>query len=258
MPVRTIPLIAAVFFCLTGWVCGVSASGAEGSGSAGPTTAPANLFDPAPATTAPAADAGGGQLPEGQKVSVGSFGQVDLHVKDVDLTKVLQLLSIQSQHNIVAGKGVTGTVSADLYNVDFYDALRAILQPNGYGYKEQANCLYVYSCDDLKKLTDVDHKTIARVVRLNYLDATDAGTFVSKLLSSSGSIALPPPPPDAVTPTLSDDGSNKFANQESLVIVDYPENVEQIVCVLEQLDVRPKQVLIDSTVLEVKIDEENG
>jgi type IV pilus assembly protein PilQ len=263
MPVRTISLIATVFFCLMGWVYGVSANGAEGNGEAAPTTAPVGLFDLAAPTPAPAAAPAGDtpgtpDLPEGQKVSVGSFGQIDLHIKDLELTKVLQLLSIQSQRNIIAGKGVSGTVSADLYNVDFYDALRAILQPNGYGFKEQNNCLYVYSADDLKKLTDVDHKTVAKVVRLNYLDATDAATFVSKMLSSGGAITLPPAPPDALQPTLSDNGSNKFANAETLVIVDFPENVEQIMNVLEQLDVRPKQVLIDATVLEVKIDEENG
>ncbi|HEX7008908.1 MAG TPA: hypothetical protein VF184_02935, partial [Phycisphaeraceae bacterium] len=51
-------------------------------------------------------------LPQGQQVKVGSFGQIDLHVKDLDLTKVLQLLSIESKRNIIASRSVAGTVSA--------------------------------------------------------------------------------------------------------------------------------------------------
>ena len=148
MPVRTMSC-AAVFFCLAGWVYSASANGAEGKTPAGSATAPASIFDaPAgpgaaatnPATTNPAAaglpgsDSGALDLPEGQKLSVSSFGQIDLHVKDLDLNKVLQLLSVQAQRNIVAGKNVAGTITADLYNVDFFEALRAILQPNGYGY----------------------------------------------------------------------------------------------------------------------------
>ncbi|MEO1237308.1 MAG: hypothetical protein AAFX76_11025, partial [Planctomycetota bacterium] len=70
---------------------------------------------------------------EGQDVAVDSLGQIDITVKDLEIAKVLQLLSIQSQRNIVASRNVSGKVSADLYGVSFNEALEAILTPNGYG-----------------------------------------------------------------------------------------------------------------------------
>ena len=276
---KAMHVTTAVFFCLVGWVWSASAIGAPPESPDGTTPEPtpavapatqaaptpqANVAEPAkaPATPqqaeTPAPEGNAAELLAGPKVNVGSFGQIELHVKDLDMTKVLQLLAMQSQRNIIASKNISGTVTADLYNVGFFDALKAILQPNGYGFKEQGNFIYVYTAEELKKLQDVDRKTIAKVVRLNYMSASDAATFVTKMLSSAGSIALNGPAADNMQPTLADNGINKFANAETLVIVDFPENVEQIVKVLEQLDVRPKQVLIEATVLEILINEEDG
>ena len=64
---------------------------------------------------------------------------VDLHVKDEDLANVLEMLSIQSQKNIIASKDVSARVTANLYGVTFYEALDAILNVNGYGFIEEGN-----------------------------------------------------------------------------------------------------------------------
>lgn len=50
-------------------------------------------------------------------VNVDDAQIVDLHVKDEDLANVLEMLSIQSQKNIIASKGVTARVTANLYGV---------------------------------------------------------------------------------------------------------------------------------------------
>ena len=84
-------------------------------------------------------------------VEMDSFGKIDLAVKDLEIAKVLQLLSIQSQKNIVTSRNVSGTVSADLYGVSFHDALDAILSPNGFGYEEKGNFIYVYTAQELEE-----------------------------------------------------------------------------------------------------------
>ena len=197
------------------------------------------------------------ELPQGQTVEVGSFGEIDLHVKDLDLTKVLQLLSIQSQRNIIASRNVAGTVSADLYDVDFYEALDAILQTNGFGYEEKGNFIYVYTADELKAIQDSQRVTTTEVVQLDYLTAADASTFVSPLLSGAGSIAVSGEVGKGFQPSLGSNGEDSFSSQATLVIHDYPENVEAILAVIEQIDVRPKQVLVESMILSAKVDEDN-
>lgn len=197
-------------------------------------------------------------LPQGQQVNVGSYGQIDLHVKDLDLTKVLQLLSIQSEKNIIASRNVAGTVSADLYGVDFYDALGAILHPNGFGYEEQGQFIYVYTQNELEEKRERERETVFRVVRLSYISGADAATFITPLLSSAGSVAISADAEDGFQPTISDGGANSFAHTDTLLINDYAENVDRIVGVLKQIDVRPKQVLIESTILQTSLTEANA
>lgn len=243
-----------VFFCSVGCICSTSALGAEGGNLAGsgepiaPDTTPA-LFETASEDEA---------LPQGQQVEVGSFGQIDLHVKDLDLTKVLQLLSIQSQRNIIASRNVAGSVSADLYGVDFYEALDAILHTNGFGYREKGQFIYVYTTEEIAQLEDENRELAYEIVRLNYINAADASAFASPLLSSAGSIALSGEADEGFEPSLSDGGSNSSAHQDTLVIRDYAENIEQILAIIQKLDTRPKQVLVEATILQARLTEANA
>lgn len=244
-----------VFFCSVGCICSTSALGADGDNPAGSgePIAPDNTT-PALFETASEDEA----LPQGQQVEVGSFGQIDLHVKDLDLTKVLQLLSIQSQRNIIASRNVAGSVSADLYGVDFYEALDAILHTNGFGYREKGQFIYVYTNEEIAQLEDENRELAYEIVRLNYINAADASAFASPLLSSAGSIALSGEVKPGFEPTISKGGENSSAHPDTLVIRDYPENIEQILAIIQKLDVRPKQVLVEATILQARLTEANA
>ncbi len=252
-------LTAAAFFCLGGWVCTDPAIAANGVvpvdyrlfATAEEGDAPKNdLFDsgrPAPAA-----------IPDGQTVKAGSFGEIDLHVKDLDVSTVLQLLSIQSKRNIIATKDVSGSVTADLYGVDFYDALDAILQANGFGYREKGKFIYVYTAKELAEIQKQEEKPVTRIIRLNYLNSKDASTFVTPLLSGAGSIALSGSVPSGMAATISDNGNETSSHQPTLVVRDLQANIDQIVSVIKELDIRPKQVSIKATVLQAKLTEANA
>ncbi|MFA9480200.1 secretin N-terminal domain-containing protein [Phycisphaerales bacterium AB-hyl4] len=254
MVIRYNKRLAGLFFCLTG------------IGYAGPVTLADEVEPASPAVEETAndrevVDAHGDprDLPEGQTVEVGSFGQIDLHVKDLPLTQVLQLLSIQSQRNIVASRQVSGNISADLYNVDFYEALDAILHPNGYGYVEKGNFITVYTLDQIREMEDAERRRVSRIVRLNYITAGDVSAFVRPLLSrDGGEISVSGEVSGSMQPTSSDAGANRYAHSETIIIHDYPDNVKEIIQVIEELDVRPKQVLIEATILQATLSEANA
>lgn len=241
----------SVFFCSVGCVCSTSALGAEGDNQ----VAPGAPIDP-PALFETVSD--DDPLPQGQQVEVGAFGQIDLHVKDLNLTKVLQLLSIQSQRNIIASRNVAGTISADLYGVDFYEALDAILHTNGFGYREKGQFIYVYTIEEIAQLEEENRTLVYEVVRLNYINAADASAFASPLLSSAGSIALSGEATKGFQPSFSDGGANLSAHQDTLVIRDYAENVEEILAIIDKLDTRPRQVLVEATILQARLTEANA
>jgi len=243
-----------VFFCTIGWVCNTSVIGAEPTGRGASDSG--GIFAPTPAEDAVHADSP--ELPEGQTVSTGQFGEISIHVKDLDLTQVLQLLSIQSQRNIVASRNVTGTVSADLYGVDFYEALDAILTAQGYGYREKGNFIFVYTAAELQAIEDAERRPISRVYRLNYLTAEDAATFATPHLSAVGTITANGSVDSSIKPSESLGGANEWSHAETLVIRDYEENVEEITGLLNELDVRPSQVLIEATVLSASLTEDNA
>ncbi len=195
---------------------------------------------------------------EGQDVEVDALGQIDITVKDLEIAKVLQLLSIQSQRNIVASRNVSGKVSADLYGVSFNEALEAILTPNGYGYEEKGNFIYVYTAAELEERQNAMRKTLTKVIRLNYISSSDASAFVTPLLSANGSITATGEVDPGILPSESDAGENTFAHADTLLIRDYEENVAEIEAVLSELDVRPKQVLVEATILQATLTEANA
>ncbi len=169
-----------VFLCLGGWVCdgqargadaparskdaaidaAVAAAAAPGSMSeTTPTTNPAVVPTPttAPATTAPAVD---GEKPadapstnlNSAVVNVGVDGMVEqFNAQDLDINTALHFLSLQSKRNIIASKDVKGTVTANLYNVTFTEALDSLLKPNGFDYIEKGNFIYVYTTKELEE-----------------------------------------------------------------------------------------------------------
>jgi len=190
------------------------------------------------------------------KVTVTDYDTVSLNVQNTDLAQVLQLLSIQGQRNIVTSPQVAGTVTANLYDVTFHEALDAILQQNGMGYRERGNFIYVYTLEQLRKIEEAERKLSHKVFKLNYITADDASTFVTPLLSSAGSIAISGAAAPGFQPTMADGGANSNAHGDTMVLRDYPENVEEIAKVIEALDIRPKQVLIEATIMKADVTED--
>ena len=193
-----------------------------------------------------------------QKVELNETGEIDLNVKNLEITKVLQLLSIQGQKNIIASKSVeSAKVSADLYSVSFEEALNAILEPNGFAYIQEGNFIYVMTISEKEERENANRKVTTKILRLDYLRADEAAGFVTPMLSDNGAITASGNVEDGISPTLDDAGADNYAGPPTLVIRDYEESVEEIVSVLEELDKQPKQVIIEATVLRATLTENN-
>ncbi len=182
---------------------------------------------------------------------------VELHVQDEELTNVLQMLSLQSERNIVASNDVSARVTANLYGVTFHEALDAILHVNGYGYIEKGNFIYVYPAGVLEQIEQASRQIEGRAFNLNFISAVDAADFVTPLLSESGEIKT-----NGKTSTWSDPtspvGNDEFASLSTLIVYDYPENIESIERMLESLDTRPAQILVEATIVQTSINEANA
>lgn len=192
------------------------------------------------------------------RVRIDDNNIVDLHLSDEDLSAVLEMLSIQSQRNIVASKNVQARVTANLYGVTFYEALDAILNVNGYGYIEDGNFIYVYTLEEIDQINKFNKPRVSKAINLNYLSAVDAAEFVKPLLSEGGQIKTNGKM--AGFPSLGDMpvGNEEYALSSTLVIYDYEENVAEIETLVKQIDTRPAQVLIEATILQTQLNEANA
>ncbi|MGN6370898.1 MAG: secretin and TonB N-terminal domain-containing protein [Phycisphaerae bacterium] len=219
-----------------------------GDNTAAPTAAP---------TTEPAA--GTSTNLNSAVVNVGVDGMVEqFNAQDLDINTALHFLSLQSHRNIIASKEVKGTVTANLYNVTFQEALEALLRPNGFDYIEKGNFIYVYTQKELDEIRKRDRHSVNRVYRLHYVNATDALALIKPMLSSTGTYAITPPEVSGLPTGISDTGGMNYATDDTLVINDYPENLSDIDKALKDIDVRPKQVLIESTILNAQLQDDNA
>ena len=149
------------------------------------------------------------------EVKVTPLGTVEMHVSAVPLETVLQLLSIESQRNIIASPDVTGTVTASLYNVTFEEALDAVLLANKAGYKIVDKFIFVYTNEELTRMEEEENPPITRVFPLSYIQGEDAQQYVTPLLGEGGTVAVSPQP-DSGLGSGSEEGGRQRRRQPGL------------------------------------------
>ncbi|MFB0554897.1 MAG: type II secretion system protein GspD [Phycisphaerae bacterium] len=171
----------------------------------------------------------------------------------------LRVLGALYKKNIVPSSNVDGPLTiTSLYDVTFEQALESVL---GYGYKydQEGNFIKVYTAEEYKKIKEDPDRMIYKVFTLYYITAAEAMKLITPVLSGAGSIQGSSPA-EIVVPTgesisAGTGGGDTMALNDHIVIEDYPENIAEAEKLLKQLDVRPKQVLVEATILSATLNE---
>ena len=183
---------------------------------------------------------------------------VELHAADMPLATVLRLLSVQSKRNIIATPAVTGTVTADLYDVKFDEALKAVLTANNCDYQVREGFIYVYTKEELADIAAQEAPIAVQVFTLDYIKAADALPVVEPLLSENGKITKSADAATGLESRAESAGGDDLAANDFLVVYDHPQNLTRIAEVIEQIDVRPRQVLVEATILRARLTDDNA
>lgn len=205
----------------------------------------------------PAADSAENADPEvpdnsNPAVSMTDAGLLEVHVRDTEITTVLEMLSYQACTNIVATKSVRGTVSAHLYGLTLPEALDAILTPNQYAYRQVGPTIFVGTPQELA----APPQLLTRVFRLRYITREEALTAVQMVLSSEGK-AVAGGGDETASGGSADESRPKDASVDYLLVTDTAERLAVVEELLREIDVRPKQVLIEATILRATLNEDN-
>jgi len=184
-----------------------------------------------------------------------------MHVADLPLSTALHLLSLEGNRNIVISPNVKGTVTANLYDATFEEALHAILAANGAGFRTVGNFIYVHTNAELEELAAAAApeapEPVTRVYRLNYISAQDARSYVETILGEEGQMGTAPPPQTGLKSDANDGGGINSALHDFIVVTATPDLHERIEALLAAIDIRPKQVLIEAAILRAELTDDN-
>ncbi len=173
--------------------------------------------------------------------------------------KALALLGSICQKNIVPSPNVDGLLAfRQLTNVTFDEVMDAILGDH-FKYEQRGNLIRVYTKEEYTKIMADPERMRCKVFTLYYISAAEAAKLISPVLSSAGSIQGSSPA-ESVVPTgdsisTGSGGGDTMALNDTIVIEDYPENIAEAEKLLKELDVRPKQVLVEATILSANLNE---
>ena len=233
----------------TAWNAGGSA--AARTATVEPTPEPAPAAEPVqqPAFRAPSATPRAAMRAAAPRITV--------TYQDADIRDVIAAFSSFSGRTIVVGKGVTGSVSAEVRDQPWDVALRAILQAQGLAMtEERSGILSVDSYANLAAQRALEPLS-TQIVAINYARAGSLVETVKTLLSK-----------DCASSQLAPDGAQTLANSAGaqsscvtrgsvtadtatnrLVISDVPSRLNEIMAYVRDLDVRTPQVAIKAKII---------
>ena len=168
-----------------------------------------------------------------QAVIAPSAGEnlLTLNFVQTDIREILSALAIQQEKNIVMAKDVSGEVSVHLYQVPFDRALDLICQAGGFRFRKQGNIYFVFK--PKKSPAPPTARVEMRIFKFEYADMDK----IQEVLTAIPNIRM----------------IKIHEPSKTVVVEDTLENIAKIETLIRFWDIRPKQVLIEAKILEIRL-----
>lgn len=187
-------------------------------------------------------------------VQVGQSGLIDVRFRDAHVFDALEMLSEKAQRNIIVANGVSGTISVALRKVTFDEALRAVLDAADLTAEARGNAIFVSA----KKPAEPQRPVEARLFRLKYISAAEAEAFLKPLLDEHCSLTRSAESQQGIGSDKEAAGGNNPAGADVLLLVAPREKVDLATAILNDIDVRPQQVLVEATIMRATLNDNNA
>ena len=172
--------------------------------------------------------------------------------KDMRITDALRFLALKYNKNIVPSPKVEGNLGfTSLFGVTFEEAMEAILGGK-FEYEQKENLIEVFPRGDESRMK-------YEVFKLHYVSAAEAKKLIMPVLSANGRIGLTSPAatgvPTGESISSPKGGGDTMSLKDTIVVYDYAENIRRAREVIATIDLRPKQVLVETTILSANLTE---
>lgn len=177
-----------------------------------------------------------------------------LQIKDAEIAQVLDMIGQLSGKNILTTPKVTGTVSANLHQVDIEQALKAILKAGGFTFEQEGDFIYVSTPEETDEKAALSRKVMIKVYRPNYISVKELKALVTPILTPRiGKLSVTDPSEIGIASGSTAAGGDSLAQRDALLVMDYAEVLREIDGVLLEMDVPAMQVVIDAKILKVTL-----
>jgi len=192
--------------------------------------APAEV-QPVPAAAAPKSAAEEAPAAEESPAQVVDPGNITVNFKGADIRTVLAYISEVAGVDIVPAPDVKGVVDLKLNNKPWKTALDIILRNYSFAYEQEGNIIRVVTVNNLKQEELATH-----TFNLNYGKSKDVVASIKDIVSERGKV-------------MYDDRTN------IVLVTDIPTNIYKIGQVIDKLDKKTDQVLIEARIIETVLDD---
>ncbi|MBI5446010.1 MAG: hypothetical protein HY900_32955 [Deltaproteobacteria bacterium] len=162
-------------------------------------------------------------------------GKICLSVRNTEIAEVFEMLSRAHRVNFLVTKDVVGPISVNLYDVELDAAVRSIAEAGGYAVERRDNAYVVLKREEAGK-DSISSLTRTRSFRVQYSNVEAVAGIVRKHLSRYGQVTVLP-------------------DRGLLVVQDLPEFLARVDGLLAEVDLEPKQILIEAKALEITLEE---
>lgn len=162
---------------------------------------------------------------------------VTLDFEGADIKDVVRLMSETSNINMIYGPEVTGNITIHLRQVPFDEAFKTILNLKGLVAAQLGTNIIRITTSEILQKDRAKAILITKSIPVNYMKAQDMQGHLQSVMQTSGrkgTITVVP-------------------EENSLVITDSEEGIQQSEILIAQLDKRPRQVMIESRIVELNL-----
>lgn len=167
--------------------------------------------------------------------------RVSLNFNDVPLNQVLATIARAYNLNIIGGEDLSQKVTIHLKDVIVDDVFDIVLKSIGYAYTKEGNVIWIVSKESV--LTPL----VTEIFKLEFTSADKVKEAISHLLTEKGQIK-----------SFTNFGEEKYS--DCLVVTDTADSIKAMKSVINRLDRKPRQVIIEAKFCEVTLnkDDESG
>jgi len=172
-------------------------------------------------------------------------GLISLTVHDGSLRHTITMIAEAQGLNIVFAAPADIGITASLEGVPWQQALDSLLSASGYAWTNKDSIIFVVSLETANYMAPGSGGRQSQVFELDFSSAIDVDQAAKGLLSPGGASWV-----------LESSSTDSRRSKEAIVVFDFPTHLQRINDLILQLDQPPRQVLIETNILQVSLSEE--